>query len=157
MERLLDESEVRPAVHQMELHPYLQQVDWVKWHGEQDITVTAYSPLGGTNPIYHHGSGEKKSPPPLLQNPVLSKIAKQRGCTTAQVALAWGIGRGTSIIPKSAQIEHLEENFSALKCVLQEEDFEPIDTIGRDYVKRYNNPSNGWGVDLFEGLDGLAF
>lgn len=141
----------------MELHPYLQQTEWVRWHKEQDITVTAYSPLGGTNPTYHSPDSDGSSdPPPLLQNPLLSKIAKRRDCTIAQVALAWGRGRGTSVIPKSSKIEHLEQNIGFLKCTLQEEDFEAIEKYGHKHVKRYNNSANGWGVDLFDGLDGLA-
>lgn len=156
MKRLLRESEIRPAVHQFELHPYLQQVEWVNWHKEQDIKVTAYSPLAGTNPTYGAHYSNEKDPPWLLENPTILKIAEERGCTSAQVALAWGIGRGTSVIPKSSRIEHLKEDFDTLKCELQEEDFQTIATLGRHYVKRYNNPSQSWGVNLFDGLEGLS-
>lgn len=151
--RLSRESEIKPAVHQFELHPYLQQVEWVNWHKEHDIKVTAYSPLGGTNPTY--GPDGSKDPPWLLENPTILQVAEKRGCTSAQVALAWGIGRGTSVIPKSSRVDHMTEDFDALKCELQEEDFHTIAAISRHYVKRYNNPSDDWGVNLYDGLEGL--
>lgn len=156
VKRLLRESEVKPAVHQFELHPYLQQVEWVYWHVEHNIMVTAYSPLAGTNPTYHSHGSDEKEPPWLLTNPTILQIAEKRGCTSAQVALAWGIGRGTSVIPKSARAEHIAEDFDTLKCELQEEDFRAIEALGRRYVKRYNNPSQGWGVNLFDGLEGVS-
>jgi alcohol dehydrogenase (NADP+) len=66
--------------------------------------MTAYLPLGNINPIYRESSKRDKSADPLLllENKVMEKIAEKRGCTPAQVALAWGISRGTSVIPKSA-------------------------------------------------------
>ena len=131
----------------MELHPYLQQVDWVKKHQELGINVTAYSPFGNLNPGYD------QSFPTLLENPKISEIANNQGCTNLQVALAWGIGRGTSVIPKSANAKHIRENFASLDCKLTKRDFEIIDEISNTYVKRFNNPSRGWGVSLFEGLD----
>lgn len=149
--RIITHSKVKPSVHQMELHPYLQQVDYVKWHHEHGIQVTAYSPFGNLNPTY-----DKGNIPTLLKNPTISEIAKNRGCTNLQVALAWGIARGTSVIPKSSKEEHIRENFASLNCELAKEDFAIIEKLGKKYLKRFNNPSNGWGVHLFQGLDGVG-
>lgn len=57
------------------------------------------------------------------------------------------------MIPKSANEKHIRENFASLDCKLTKQDFEIIDEISNTYVKRFNNPSRGWGVSLFEGLD----
>lgn len=46
LEKILAETETVPAVHQMEVHPYLQQKEFVKWHEEKGIHVTQYSPFG---------------------------------------------------------------------------------------------------------------
>jgi len=138
-----------PQVHQMELHPYLQQSEFVKWHQDIGIHVTAYSSLAGTNPIY--GPGDD-SPTPLLENEVIKEIADDRGCTPAQVALMWGLSRGTSIIPKSSHKKYIEENFYALKCILKDDDFDKIEELGKKYF-RYNNPTESWGVPLYEGLE----
>ena len=151
---LIKSTSHRPSVHQMEMHPYLQQNDWLAWHEENDIHVTAYSPLGNLNPTYKVKESSEDPPPPLLDNPELGDIAQNRNCTIPQVALKWGITRRTSVIPKSSHIEHIEENFGALDCRLQAEDFKSISKIGKKYLHRFNNPSKSYGVPLFKGLDG---
>ena len=153
LRKILQRTKTKPAVHQMELHPYLQQVEWVQWHKDNDINVTAYSPLANLNPTYGSSKGADDAPPSLLDNQDISNIAKKRGCTNAQVALAWGIGRGTSVIPKSSRADHIRENFAASDCGLEEEDYTTIANIEKEFVKRFNNPSKSWGVDLFDGLE----
>ncbi len=150
--RLMVSTGVKPAVHQMELHPYLQQRDWVALHEAYGINVTAYSPLANSNPTYGSPSD---APPPLLENKVMQKIADKRRCTVAQVALKWGMHRGTSVIPKSGHAERIVENYKASSCELLAEDLDIIEEMGRKNLKRFNNPSEGWGVDLFKGLEGV--
>ena len=152
LHQLLEQTTVKPAVHQFELHPYLQQVDFVQWHKDNGIDVTAYSPLANVNPTY--GSGKSKDDPPsLLVNKDITEIAKTRGCTNAQVALAWGMDRGTSVIPKSQHADRIKENFASTKCKLKEEDYITIQKLGKTYLKRFNNPSDGWSVPLYQGLE----
>ena len=153
LSHLISHSAIKPAFHQFELHPYLQQNDWVQLHKDHGINVTAYSPFGNTNPTYDPPGDDENDPPLLMENSVVTNIALVRGCTPAQVVLAWGIHRGTSVIPKSSHAGRIKENFDTLRCQLQKSDFEEITAIGEKYVKRYNNPSKGYGVDLFEGLD----
>lgn len=156
LHKLVKAATVKPAVHQMELHPYLQQTAWVDFHQSHGIHVTSYSPLGNTNPTYRSASrpaNSRKKTPLLLENPELSHIAEQRGCTTAQVALAWGLQRGTSVIPKSSHEKWIRENFDAIQCGLVDSDLKKIEAVGKKYLTRFNNPSDAWGVDLFEGLD----
>ncbi|OCL11939.1 Aldo/keto reductase [Glonium stellatum] len=149
LKRLIRFSSVKPAVHQMELHPYLQQDKWVKAHQVHGIAVTAYSPLGNMNPIYW---GDE-DPPLLLKNSIIVDIASKRNCTAAQVVLAWGMSRGTSVIPKSSHESRIVENFGSKECLLQGDDFIRIEELGKKHLTRFNNPSSGWGVHLFEGLD----
>ena len=151
LKHLIAHSKSKPAFHQFELHPYLQQIEWVKWHKDNGINVTAYSPLANMNPIYGRPSD---GPPLLLENSVVTNIALARDCTPAQVVLLWGIHRGTSVIPKSSHAERIEENFETLQCVLEEEDYKEITILGGIYTTRFNNPSEEWGVDLYEGLEG---
>ncbi|KAL0260304.1 hypothetical protein SLS55_003990 [Diplodia seriata] len=156
LRKLVRSSTVVPAVHQMELHPYLQQDEWVQFHQKYGIHVTAYSPLGNTNPTYRsssRGANTRKKTPLLLENPELEAIAEQRGCTVAQVALAWGLQRGTSVIPKSSHEKWIKEDFEAVECGLVDADLDKIEKIGEEYLTRFNNPSKSWGVELFEGLD----
>ena len=148
--RLIASSGVKPTVHQMELHPYLQQRDWVKWHNDNGINITAYSPLANSNPTYGDPSD---TPPLLLKNTIMREIAEKRRCTAAQVALEWGMQRGTSVIPKSGHADRIKENFKASISGLLAEDLDIIEEMGKKNLKRFNNPSDGWGIDLFGGLD----
>ena len=130
--------------------------------------MTAYSPLANLNPAYEgratsraegtgaavgKGEKEKVQPPSLLHNEVIGGIAKERGCTNAQVALAWGMGRHTSVIPKSSHDERILENYESLNCGLYGEDFEAIEEIGEKHTYRFNKQGAEWGVKLFEGLE----
>ena len=114
------------------------------------LNVTAYSPFGNTNPTY---AADEEEPPLLLQNEVMVMIAEERGCTPAQVALAWGMSRGIAVIPKSSHESYIRENYGSLECQLTELDMEEIEGIEKVWVKRFNNPSEGWGVPLFKGLE----
>lgn len=155
LEDLIRRSSIKPAVHQFELHPYLQQTEWVQWHQDNGISVTAYSPLANLNPTYNSPGKSKDAPPSLLENREVSKIAEKRGCTNAQVALKWGMHRGVTVIPKSQHANRIIENFAATECALEEADYKIIGMIGEKYLKRFNNPSHGLGVTLFEGLEGV--
>jgi alcohol dehydrogenase (NADP+) len=153
---LIKNSNVKPAVHQMELHPYLPQTEWIRGHQAHGVKITAYSPLGNMNPTY--GDRERRSittqskAPLLLDNEVVRGIAEKRECTPAQVVLAWGMSRGVSVIPKSKHEVYIRENLGATTCVLADDDFARIEKLGEEPV-RFNNPSKAWGVHLFEGLD----
>ncbi|KAL3421720.1 aldo/keto reductase [Phlyctema vagabunda] len=153
LQKIISKTGIKPFAHQMELHPYLQQSSWVATHKALGISLTAYSPLGNTNPTYGHD--KKDAPPPLLKNDALVDIARARNCTTAQVSLAWGMGRGISVIPKSSHPDHILGNLHADDCVLTYLDLKRLRLEGRKYLTRFNNPSDKWGVSLFEGLDGV--
>ncbi|PQE15003.1 aldo keto reductase protein [Rutstroemia sp. NJR-2017a BVV2] len=152
LKNIISSTGIKPFAHQMELHPYLQQSAWVATHKALGISLTAYSPLGNTNPTY---DSKHKTIPALLDNKVLREIAEERNCTTAQVALKWGMGRGVSVIPKSSHKEWIRENLAAGECVLGHADLTRLRIVGRKWLGRFNNPSKGWGVGLFEGLDGV--
>ena len=75
------------------------------------------------------------------------------------MSLKWGLSRGTSVIPKSKHEAYIKENLDSEACELEYEDFQRLEVLGKggedERGVRFNNPSKGWGVKLFEGLDGL--
>ena len=91
---LLAAATIKPFVHQMELHPYLQQTSFLGLHKQHNITVTGYAPLRNTNPAYRLRAARAGAPGKLLEDPVLNEIWNARGCTAAQISLAWNLRRG---------------------------------------------------------------
>ena len=102
------QASIQPVMNQIELHPLLQQQKMLEYGKQNDVLLTAYSPLGsGDRPA----ALKKESEPSLLTQPIIVDIAKQKELTPAQVLLAWGLSRGTVVIPKSINATRLQENF----------------------------------------------
>ncbi|KAI9862841.1 MAG: hypothetical protein M1824_000971 [Vezdaea acicularis] len=147
VERLLKETSVVPAAHQLELHPWLQQTAFTDFHKKKGIHITQYSPFGNQNATYSsHGHMGK-----LMDDPVLVKIGKAHNKTGAQVALAWGIAQGHSVIPKSKTPARLKANLEG-DFKLSAEELKEISTI--DHKLRFNDASESFGYDFFTDLEG---
>jgi alcohol dehydrogenase (NADP+) len=130
LDALCRQVSIRPAMNQIELHPYLQQGTMLEFCRENGIQVTAYSPLGsGDRPAGMKKSGE----PTLLDNPVIQRVAAKHGVTPAQVLLAWGLSRKTVVIPKSVHPERMRQNLAAAQLVLEAQDVADIATLDRGY------------------------
>jgi len=148
LERLLKETSAVPAAHQVELHPYLQQKAFVEFHKQKGIHITQYSPFGNQNEIYDSGKDIGK----LIDDPTLTEIGKKYNKTGAQVALAWGIAQGHSVIPKSKTPARIRANLEG-DFKLESADVEAISKI--DKKLRFNDPSKSWGFyDFYTDLDG---
>jgi alcohol dehydrogenase (NADP+) len=130
LDTLCREASIRPAMNQIELHPYLQQQPMLEFCRRNGIVVTAYSPLGsGDRPAGMKKSGE----PALLDNPEIQRLAAKHGATPAQVLLAWGLGRQTVVIPKSVNPERLRQNLASAELQLDDQDMADIAALDRDY------------------------
>lgn len=161
LEELLKVAKIKPSVLQVELHPYNPQPDLLKFCKQENISVTAYSPLG---------SGGTPSP---LQDPVVSlgetsfgclrlrclllhqitELAKKLSLTPAQVLLSWAATRGTVAIPKSVKPDRIKENLHVVE--LDSADMAKIDAISQRV--RYVAPKpwldgarKMWGHELFD-------
>jgi alcohol dehydrogenase (NADP+) len=150
VDEVLEIATIKPKVHQIEVHPYLHQEDFVSSMFKKDITVIAYAPLGNTNPAYTWSGGVAAK---LLTNKILNEVGKARLCTAAQVALAWNMGRKVGVIPKAAQVEHQRENYETMeKCKLQSEDLQKIKSVNVP-MRVVMWPCRGLGYSCFEGLE----
>lgn len=147
IERILEKATTKPAVHQMELHPWLQQQAFFDFHQTHGIHVTQYSPFGNSNEIY----GSREQHGLLVNDETLVKIGKKYGKSSNQVALAWGISHGRSVIPKSKSPERIIQNFD-IAFELEPSDIEKINSI--DKKIRFNDSSKDFGYELFTDLDG---
>ncbi len=123
-------ANIQPIMNQIELHPYLQQAEMLKYCKENNVLLTAYSPLGsGDRPA----ALKKDDEPSLLNNPVVLDIAKKHAITSGQVLLAWGLSRDTIVIPKSVNAKRLQENFLAADLVLDSADMQAMQKLEQGY------------------------
>ncbi|KAL4753899.1 hypothetical protein BDW72DRAFT_201132 [Aspergillus terricola var. indicus] len=122
-----------PAVHQMELHPFLSQKSFAAWHKSLGIHVQQFSPLGNMNSFYRdvYWSNGRVNFGRLLDEPVLSEIGAKYSKSPAQVALAWGVNHGRSVIPKSTIPWQIRQNIES-DFVLDEEDMDRIARLNAD-------------------------
>ncbi|PWY66474.1 hypothetical protein BO94DRAFT_528595 [Aspergillus sclerotioniger CBS 115572] len=154
VEMLIRESDTVPAVHQMEVHPYLQQKGFNEWLHGQGIHVVQFSPLGNMNDFYRQTGWSKEIAHMMrvIDQPVLKEIGEKYGKSPVQVALAWGINSGRSVIPKSVIDWQIEENLAA-DFELMPEDMARIATL--DAKARFNDPSLDYEWRLYGDLEGI--
>jgi 2,5-diketo-D-gluconate reductase A len=117
LRRLHGESDIIPAVNQIEVHPYLTQDDVRAFCAEHQIAVEAWSPLGQGR---------------VLDDPVIRSAAERAGKTPAQVVLRWHIQRGDIVFPKSVTPERVRENIDIFDFELPAADVENISMLNKD-------------------------
>jgi 2,5-diketo-D-gluconate reductase A len=115
--RLLAETDVVPAVNQIELHPEFQQREITAFGREHGIATEAWSPLA-------HGA--------LLKDPSVQAIADAHGKSLAQVILRWHIQLGNIIFPKSNSRDRIVENFEIFDFELSDSEQESITALEKD-------------------------
>jgi diketogulonate reductase-like aldo/keto reductase len=99
LKEIVAAARIKPAVVQVESHPYLPEWELLDFCREHGIVLLAFAPLG-------HGMEPK-----VLEDPVITAIAKRVNRTPAQVALAWAVQRGTAFLTTSVTPHRIEENF----------------------------------------------
>src|SRR5215472_12426423 len=97
---LYDSARVKPAVVQVESHPYLPETELLEFCKERGIVFLAFAPLG-------HGAR-----PGPLEDPAITSIAERVGKTPAQVLLAWAVQRGTALLTTPKSAARAQENFN---------------------------------------------
>ncbi|HEX3609472.1 MAG TPA: aldo/keto reductase [Solirubrobacterales bacterium] len=107
LEQLEAETDTRPTVHQVDLHPRLQQVELRKWHAEYRIATEAWSPLAQRD---------------LLADKTIGEVASRHGKTPAQTILRWHMQLGNIAIPQSATAEQNRENIEIFDFELSDEE-----------------------------------
>ena len=116
LDRIIRETGTRPAVNQIEVHPYFRNDAARHASQRHGIAVEAWSPLG-------QGA--------VLKDEVIERIAAGHGKTTAQVILRWHVQHGHIIFPKSARPERMTENIRIFDFALADEDMAAIDALDR--------------------------
>jgi 2,5-diketo-D-gluconate reductase A len=118
-DRLVDliiHNEIKPAVNQVEIHPFCQQIEAANVMAEYNVQIESWGPFAeGKNDIFN--------------NPLLYSIATKHNKTIAQVILRWMIERRVVVIPKSVRKERIRENFNVFDFQLDNEDMTSIASL----------------------------
>ena len=112
---IYESARIKPAVIQVEAHPYLPETELLNFCKEKGIVFLAFAPLG-------HGMR-----PGPLDDPIISAIAARVGKTPAQVLLAWAVQRGTAVLTTTKTAARAKENFDI--SALPEDAFDEINRI----------------------------
>lgn len=136
-------AKIKPAVNQIETHPYFQRDSLVKFCQKHGVCVTAHTPLGGSV-----ANVEMFGSVSCLDDPVLKVLAEKYKRSVAQIVLRWNIQRNVVIIPKTSKAERLSENLQVFDFELAKEDMELIKALDRNH--RTNIPGKYWGVDIYQ-------
>lgn len=121
LERLFDETDIMPAVNQIEVHPYTQQPELQAYNRKYDILTQAWSPIGGLR-TYSNGDTP-------LTSKVIGEIGAAHGKTPAQVMLRWHIQEGRQVIPKSVHADRIAENFDVFDFTLSDDELARINAL----------------------------
>ena len=126
---LCETVEVKPAVNQVELHPFFQQENALALMKQYGVHPEAWGPFAEGN----HG---------IFTHPVLSAIGQKYGKSAAQVALRWNVQRGVTVIPKSVHKERMEQNMAIWDFQLSNEDMAEIAglDIGHSEIVDHSDP-----------------
>lgn len=118
LETLMRETNIVPQVNQIEVHPYFNQQDVQDYCDKYDIVVTAWMPL-----MRNRG---------LLEDPTITKLAKQYDKTPAQIVLRWHIAHNRIVIPKSKTPSRIRENHNIFDFNLELTEIAEIDSLNRN-------------------------
>ncbi len=122
LERLERETETRPTINQIELHPLFQQTELRPWNADHSIATEAWSPLA-------QGA--------VLSDETIVSVADRHGKTPAQAILRWHLQLGNVVIPKSVTPERIRENFDVFDFKLSDEE---MIAIGRLDTNKRGGP-----------------
>lgn len=138
---IMEEAEIKPAVLQIECHPYAQRLEMRKKAAAEGIQVECWFPLGGA-----------MSDGALLKDPVIMKIAEAHGKTPAQVILRWHIQEGFSVIPGASNPDYIKENIRIFDFALTDGEMEQMRSLNKE--QRFFNATLEdvekmvWGAEL---------
>jgi len=128
LQRVLEMAKVKPAVNQIEGHPYLQQPALKAFCDENGVIVTAYSPLGSPD---RPPRVRDESDPVLLDDAILAGIAAEVDRSPADLLIRWAVQRGTVVIPKSVTPKRIASNLEAASNPLPEATMAALEKFDR--------------------------
>ncbi|XP_013210747.1 alcohol dehydrogenase [NADP(+)] isoform X1 [Microtus ochrogaster] len=125
---ILSVASVRPAVLQVECHPYLAQNELIAHCQARGLEVTAYSPLGSSDRAWRH-----PNEPVLLEDPVVLALAEKHGRSPAQILLRWQVQRKVICVPKSVTPSRILQNIQVFDFTFSPEEMKQLDALNKNW------------------------
>ena len=132
-------AKVKPAVNQIEIHPFLPNTELVGFCLSHGILPEAYSPLSSQDQVPNTGGK-------VRTNPTLNEVAERSG-NTLEVLLAWGLRRGYVVLPKSSTPSRIDSNLQV--PTLSDADFEAVNKVAEGRHARFVNMKDTFGDDVW--------
>lgn len=126
--RLVNNCNIKPAMNQIEVHPFHAQFEMVKLCEKFGIKITAYGPIGAPG----RPATQEAGLPVLMEDPIVTTLAKQHTKTPAQILIRFAIQRGIVVIPKSVKKDRVYENGAVFDFELSKDDMEMLYGINKD-------------------------
>ncbi len=120
-DEIMAAATIKPAVLQIECHPYAQRVEMRKKAAKEGIQVECWFPLGGA---MSNGA--------LFKDPVIRQIAEAHGKTPAQIILRWHIQEGFSVIPGASNPDYIKENIQIFDFALTDEEMAQMRSLNKE-------------------------
>jgi len=137
---MLTYAKIKPVCNQIELHPYNAQNDLVACCKYFNITPVAYCPLGST-------AEWQKGKPNIRDDPVIRRIAQERNESTSSTLIRWHVQKGWSVLPKSLNPHHIQDNFNAGHSQpLTESQMKEINALDKGGLGRYVPGDIPWNL-----------
>lgn len=137
LNNLLANANVKPAVMQVELHPYYQQKALKDKMAQYGTKLESWYPLG-------HGDAG------LINEPIFSELAKKYNKSNVQIIMRWHIQKGHIVFPKTTNPQHMADNFNVFDFDLTGDEMKQIDALNKD--KRYFNVPLAQQKQMFESF-----
>ncbi|POI25155.1 hypothetical protein CIB84_011096, partial [Bambusicola thoracicus] len=125
---VLSVATVKPAVLQVECHPYLAQNELIAHCQKRGLVVTAYSPLGSPDRMWKH-----PDEPVLLEEPGIQKLAEKYKKSPAQILLRWQAQRKVVTVPKSVTPARILQNLQVFDFSLTEEEMSHVGSLNKNW------------------------
>ena len=132
---LIAYSNIKPAMLQIESHPFLTQEKLIKAAKNYGMAVTCFSPLGALSYLELDMANKSES---VLKSDTVTVAAERLNKSPAQVVLRWALQRGTAVIPKTSQKDRLIENLSLFDFELSDQEMSDISNLNLN--RRFNDP-----------------
>jgi len=134
VQSILDVCRIKPAVNQVECHPYNNQAELLAFLTEKGIKLTAYSPFGNPGRPWKGTAkdGKNNDFPPVLSHPQVQAIAAKHSRGTGHVLLRYQLQRGIIVLTKSVNPDRIKSNFDVFNFELDKDEMATIDALNQN-------------------------